>query len=347
VLREYVNEGGQWRTDRDSIYRDGLLLAAEGAQGRRHFHLDHLGTPRLITNRAGWADSYHVYYPFGEEATAFNQDSDRMKFTGHERDLASPAGAGDDLDSMHARHCSPITGRFLSVDPAGASFDPRAPQSWNRYSYVQNRPMVAADPTGEVLSFTGSREGKNVVQNLANGDLFGQDLVIDSAGNTTLQTNGEVGPPTREQQAAASIYGAIIGHSETATLSIGVNSSDVLFGSYENEAIDIADISKVGSGPAATASGVLLHEVAESAYKQFNNLPSVLITMKGLEAAHRIGIAAQNRANTFERINSTRSELFNNGNLVTRQLLVNGSAAYTVTVVWRNGNVHKIVQQPF
>jgi hypothetical protein len=38
--------------------------------------------------------AYHVYYPFGEEATAFNQDTERLKFTGHERDLASLVGAG-------------------------------------------------------------------------------------------------------------------------------------------------------------------------------------------------------------------------------------------------------------
>jgi RHS repeat-associated protein len=65
--------------------------------------------------------------------------------------LASAGGAGDDLDYMHARHESPVTGRYLSVDPAGESLDPTAPQSWNRYSYVQNSPLNAIDPTGKVL----------------------------------------------------------------------------------------------------------------------------------------------------------------------------------------------------
>jgi len=54
--------------------------------------------------------------------------------SGRERDLASLAGAGDDLDYMHARHCSPLTGRFHSVDPALESADPFTPQSWNRYN---------------------------------------------------------------------------------------------------------------------------------------------------------------------------------------------------------------------
>ena len=55
--------------------------------GIRHYHLDHLGTPRLITDRCGTAKATHAYLPFGEEATATNQDSEAMKFTGHERDL--------------------------------------------------------------------------------------------------------------------------------------------------------------------------------------------------------------------------------------------------------------------
>jgi hypothetical protein len=96
----------------DYIYLGGLLLAAETPSGTRHFHLDHLGTPRLVSNNLGNQAAYHVYYPYGEEATAFNQDTVREKFTGHERDLGNPGGAGDDLDYMHARFCSPLTGRF-------------------------------------------------------------------------------------------------------------------------------------------------------------------------------------------------------------------------------------------
>jgi RHS repeat-associated protein len=99
--------------------------------------------------------AYHAYYPFGEEATAFNQDTERMKFTGHERDLASPNGAGDDLDYMHARHESPVTGRFLSVDPKGRLTSLKDPLRWNRYSYVSNNPLRLIDPNGkEQITFT-------------------------------------------------------------------------------------------------------------------------------------------------------------------------------------------------
>jgi hypothetical protein len=42
-----------------------------------------------------------------------------------------------------------MMGRFISPDPAGrAVADPANPQSWNQYSYVQNSPMSAVDPSG-------------------------------------------------------------------------------------------------------------------------------------------------------------------------------------------------------
>jgi RHS repeat-associated protein len=130
----------------DLIRRADVLLAAETSSGLRHFHLDHLGTPRLVTDANGNATAFHVYYPYGEEATAFNQDAIRQKFTGHERDLANPAGAGDDLDSMHARFYNPLVGRFWGVDPVGGQAN--QPQSWNRFSYVTNRPLTLIDPQG-------------------------------------------------------------------------------------------------------------------------------------------------------------------------------------------------------
>ena len=103
TLRTYEASGYNWTGSvaEDDIYRDGQLLAAEGTwSGTRHFHLDHLGTPRLITNSGGGQAAY-VYYPFGAEATAFNPDTERLKFTGHERDLASSAGQGG-RSGLHA-----------------------------------------------------------------------------------------------------------------------------------------------------------------------------------------------------------------------------------------------------
>jgi hypothetical protein len=50
---------------------------------------------------------------------------------------------------MRARYCSPITGRFLGVDPARESGKPTQPQTWNRYSYVTSNPLKYYDPDGK------------------------------------------------------------------------------------------------------------------------------------------------------------------------------------------------------
>jgi RHS repeat-associated protein len=75
-----------------------------------------------------------------------------MKFTGHERDYAGGFGREDGhvIDYMHARYYNPAMGRFWAVDPIEGN--PHNSQSWNRYIYANNTPMVATDLTGLVSS---------------------------------------------------------------------------------------------------------------------------------------------------------------------------------------------------
>ncbi|MEM7049751.1 MAG: RHS repeat-associated core domain-containing protein, partial [Acidobacteriota bacterium] len=156
---------GTWNHREDHIHRDGQLLASwRPAEGLRFFHLDHLGTPRLITKADGRSAGLHTYFPFGEESVP-NGSSERMKFTGHERDTHGTAGQGDDLDYMHARYCNPLNGRFLSVDPARESAIVESPQSWNRYAYGMGNPVKHVDPDGRIFwevldyaSFKASQE---------------------------------------------------------------------------------------------------------------------------------------------------------------------------------------------
>jgi RHS repeat-associated protein len=105
------------------------------------FHLDHLGSVRVVTDVVGQPVSKHKYLPFGEELDP-PATSNTHKFTGHERDGQTG------LDYMKARFYSPILGRFGSVDPSNSSIYAGIPQTWNRYSYVFNNPANKTDPTG-------------------------------------------------------------------------------------------------------------------------------------------------------------------------------------------------------
>ncbi len=146
VLTDLELKGTTWSHGRDYVYRDGDMTAATSPTGAQYFSLDHLGSPRLVTDGSGYVLAFQTFLPYGQELgqPAFS-DGAVKKFTGHERD-ADPAGAGDPLDYMHARYYNDFTGRFLSVDPVLGN--PGRPQSWNRYSYVQNNPTLYTDPTG-------------------------------------------------------------------------------------------------------------------------------------------------------------------------------------------------------
>jgi RHS repeat-associated protein len=183
-LREYYQYGCDtpvWQ--KDWIWRNGLALAADDGNGFRFFHLDHLGTPRRITNASGYLDSLgvHDYYPFGTETPDSSLDGEAIKFTGHERDLGILGETFEDLDYMHARYYSSNLGRFLSVDPVGGTVD--SSQSWNRYSYVRNNPIRAIDPNGEDLI--------DVVNGVANG--LGSTLLANSGRRQPLNSDYQLG----------------------------------------------------------------------------------------------------------------------------------------------------------
>jgi RHS repeat-associated protein len=167
VLREYRNQGGTWSWQKDWIHRGSSLLATdEPSIGTRHFALDHLGTPRLITSSMGAQVSLHNYYPYGVEATSETQDAEVMKFTGHERDTEF-SGDVNSLDYMHARYYSPVMGRFLSVDPIVAvSRNKVSPQRWNRYAYVSGSPLKYVDPDGREQVTFGDRRLEGLVLRL-------------------------------------------------------------------------------------------------------------------------------------------------------------------------------------
>jgi RHS repeat-associated protein len=176
VLREFTSlETGpnlamtNWQWAKDYVWRDGLLLATVTPSGTLHYHLDHLGTPRLVTGTDGVKVAEHAYYPFGPEInlTPHETPEEAMKFTGHERDIV--AGVGHTLDYMHARYDNASLGRFLSVDP---SLDLKRaltnPQSWNRYSYALNSPLNYTDPTGRDVSISITFKGDGWTDDMKN-----------------------------------------------------------------------------------------------------------------------------------------------------------------------------------
>jgi len=129
---------------------------------------DPLGSPRVITNKLGEIVSRRDFMPFGEQLTPdatyrtanlkyTNGDNIRQKFTGYERD--EEAG----LDFAEARYYNDNHGRFTAVDPLLASGKSTNPQTFNRYVYTMNRPLILTDSTGLQAGSKGLKPDPNIV----------------------------------------------------------------------------------------------------------------------------------------------------------------------------------------
>jgi RHS repeat-associated protein len=126
-----------------------------------------LGSPRVITDSNGQVISRRDFMPFGEEivnnigerasaSLKYNvADSVRQKFTGYQKDEETQ------LDFAEARMYENRHGRFTAVDPLLASGKSANPQSFNRFVYCQNRPLVLTDPTGQFGDYY-NRQGQYI-----------------------------------------------------------------------------------------------------------------------------------------------------------------------------------------
>jgi RHS repeat-associated protein len=185
VLSEYDYTAGQFTWSRDYIYRGpGQLLASESTDpsiGRRHYTLNHLGTPILVTNAQGGVVGVQTFFGFGQRISSGVAGED-MLFTGHKRDFNLNLGLGDDLDYMHARYYSPHLARFLSVDPETRREALTTPQDWNRYAYVSNNPLKYVDPNGKFKIRAGR---------MSNGEHFYQ-IAFETKPYLALERSREV-----------------------------------------------------------------------------------------------------------------------------------------------------------
>jgi RHS repeat-associated protein len=139
------------------VYSSGKLIAEYSTatppinKQIRYFGTDQLLTPRVITNQNGEVISRRDYMPFGEEININRptnvkygvlDDGVRQGFTNYERDKET------NLDFAEARYYNNRHGRFTAVDPLLSSGKSSNPQTFNRYVYVMNRPIILTDPSG-------------------------------------------------------------------------------------------------------------------------------------------------------------------------------------------------------
>jgi hypothetical protein len=241
---------------------------------------------------------------------------------------------------MHARYYNPTVGRFLSVDPELG--DPQSPQSWNRYAYVMNNPLNHTDPTGRVLDLVGSDDLKRQAEQIANQSLFGQQMKVAGNGTTTLVSSGVQGPPTQGQAAAASNLQEIIQNPATTTVNLASNSSSVLVGDFKSATIDLADMSKLGTGPGFSAGGAFGHEVREQFQSQVMHTPDPAGMPAGY-GSHLIARGVESRITGYSLVGEGRPlQVFGPKSFDLERTATRGSSSVTIVLHVRDLNIQGV-----
>ena len=101
-----------------------------------------MSLPRFCGHRIKCDSSLRTLLDFGEVRWQNGTIPTDRTFTGQ---LAEPSGLGSLMD-YNAREYSPVLGRFLSADTIVPN--PGNPNSFNRYSYVENSSLKYTDPSG-------------------------------------------------------------------------------------------------------------------------------------------------------------------------------------------------------
>jgi RHS repeat-associated protein len=182
------------------VYSSGKLIAEYSTQTATtptisYTTSDHLGSPRVITDATGKVKSRRDFLPFGEEIGVNTQqtpnrasipqygasDNVRQKFTGYQKDNET------NLDFAEARYYNNQHGRFTAVDPLLASGKNANPQTFNRYVYCLNSPIVMIDANGEFPFYFYIRSFApfDIFGGIFRGDGNNRRFSSDTSSNTT------------------------------------------------------------------------------------------------------------------------------------------------------------------
>jgi RHS repeat-associated protein len=122
------------------IFGGNLRLAVLKGSLTYYYHKDHLGSTGAITDDTGAKVESAEYHPFGTTREHTGSNVSDYKFTDQELDNET------NLYNYDARLYDPVLGMFVTPDNIVPNmFDP---QSFNRYSYCRNNPLIYVDPSG-------------------------------------------------------------------------------------------------------------------------------------------------------------------------------------------------------
>ncbi len=149
------------------VFAGNLRVAVVKGGTPTYFHKDHLGSSSAMTDVSGNIIETAMYMPFGgKRGDGDGISVSSYKFTDQELDAESG------LYNYDARLYDPLIGRFLSADSIVPGWT--NPQSFNRYSYCLNNPLVYVDPDGHEGEGTNDKDSEPDINTSEKDDQSGE-----------------------------------------------------------------------------------------------------------------------------------------------------------------------------
>ncbi len=118
------------------VWLGSTPIAFVQSEQNYHVHVDHLGTPKVLTDASGQVGWRADYSPFGKASITSQGPTFNLRFPGQYYD------AETGLHYNWHRYYDPETGRYISSDPIGLA------GGINTYAYALSNPVALTDPTG-------------------------------------------------------------------------------------------------------------------------------------------------------------------------------------------------------
>ncbi len=142
------------------VYGNDLIFQERDGE-QSFYHVDGLGSTRVLTDENGLASDRYSYDAFGQIIARAGDTENNYLFAGEQRDAVTG------IDYLRARYMDPATGRFLSRDTFPGFR--RVPISLHRYLYANANPVMFVDPSG--LTSVSDFIAANKIQNILNTSL--------------------------------------------------------------------------------------------------------------------------------------------------------------------------------
>jgi RHS repeat-associated protein len=170
---------------------------------------NHLGSADVVTDRDGLILDRIEYEPWGKVIHRDGPDDPDLRvnrlYTGQYSDEESG------LYFYGGRYYDPDLGRFITADSIVPY--PEDPQSFNRYTYVRNNPIIFVDPTGHIFgaifaaiaNVIGALIEHVTIASIVKGALIGGAI----GGTVAAATGGDIGQGILTGAISGAIFGGI------------------------------------------------------------------------------------------------------------------------------------------